>query len=51
MKNQLFLAAAALAIAMSGAQAADPPVVPPPLAAPPAPADDWSGFYAGVHLG
>jgi outer membrane immunogenic protein len=51
MKNQLFVAAAALAIAVSGAQAADLPVIPPPLAATPAPADDWSGFYLGIHGG
>ena len=51
MKNQLFVAAAALAIAMSGAQAADLPVYQPPLAATPAPADDWSGFYLGIHGG
>jgi outer membrane immunogenic protein len=50
MKNRLFITAAALAIAMSGAQAADLPVDPPPLAAP-APADDWSGFYLGIHGG
>ena len=51
MKNKVFVAAAALAIAMSGAQAADLPVVPPPIAATPAPANDWSGFYLGVHGG
>ena len=51
MKNQAFIAAAALAIAISGAQAADLPVDTPPLAATPAPASDWSGFYAGIHGG
>ncbi len=51
MKNQIFIAAAALAIAISGAQAADLPVDTPPLAATPAPANDWSGFYAGIHGG
>ena len=51
MKNRVYVATAALAIAVSGAQAADLPVISPPLAATPAPAVDWSGFYAGVHLG
>ncbi len=56
MKTRLFGTAAALAIATSGALAADlpvvePPVVEPPLVTAPQPAADWSGFYAGVHGG
>jgi len=51
MKKQVFAAAAALAIAVSGARAADLPVYQPPPAAVPAPANDWSGFYLGIHGG
>ena len=51
MIKHVFTAAAVLAVAVSGAQAADLPVYQPPPAAVPAPANDWSGFYLGVHGG
>ena len=51
MKNQLFAATVALAIAIAGVQAADLPAVQPPVAETLAPANDWSGFYVGVHGG
>ena len=51
MKKQLIVAAAALAIAITGVRAADLPVIAPPVADAPAPVDDWSGFYIGIHGG
>lgn len=51
MRSQLFGAAAALGIAISGAQATDAPGMAQSAADYSVPAEDWSGFYLGIQGG
>jgi outer membrane immunogenic protein len=50
MKNSLLVAAGLVAIGLSSASAADL-AVKAPYAAAPSPLWDWTGFYAGAHVG